>query len=176
MVLFGLFKIFFMIGAFSFGGGVAMIPIIEREVVEKRKWLDEAEFLDALTIAQSCPGVLAANISIYTGYKIKGIAGALSCLLGAISPAFIILVLVSKYFYAVRTNPLTEKIFIGVRPAVCAIIIVGILNISKKMNLKIHHYIVASLVCFGISYMNISAVWFIIAGAIFGLLHYTKKN
>ena len=90
-----LFYTFFKIGAFTFGGGWAMISIIEKEVVDKHKWLNKNEFLDALAISQSLPGILAVNISILTGNKLKGVRGSIAATLGTVLPSFILILLIA---------------------------------------------------------------------------------
>lgn len=116
-MLLKMFLTFFKIGAFTFGGGYAMIPIIQEEIVNKRKWIDENEFLDAIAVAQGSPGPVAVNTSIYVGYRVGGLAGALMCLLGTILPSFFIILVVAKFFYQYRNNPILDKVFLGIRPA-----------------------------------------------------------
>lgn len=91
------FKIFFKIGAFTLGGGYAMIPIIESEVVDKQKWISKEQFLDLIAVAQSCPGVFAVNISIFIGYKLRKTPGALCCSVGAVLPSFLIILMIALF-------------------------------------------------------------------------------
>ena len=104
-MLFKMFTTFFLIGGFTIGGGIAMIPVIEKEIVTKKKWLTIEEFLDVIAIAQSTPGVLTANMSMYIGYKIKGVKGAAVCLIGAVTPSISIIMLIARFFYRFRENP-----------------------------------------------------------------------
>ena len=124
------FKTFFKIGAFTFGGGYAMIPIIESEIVEKRKWISKDEFVDLIAVAQSCPGVFAINLSTFIGYKIKRVPGAICTTLATALPSFIIILLIALFFHSFQDNPVVESIFKGIRPAVVALIAVPTWNMA----------------------------------------------
>ena len=97
------FGIFFKIGAFTIGGGYAMVPLIENEIVTKRKWIAQEDFIDLLAISQSAPGILAVNISIFIGYKLRGIRGSIITALGTILPSFIIILLSPCSFTVSKT-------------------------------------------------------------------------
>jgi len=97
------FGIFFKIGAFTIGGGYAMVPLIENEIVTKRNWISKDDFIDLLAIAQSAPGILAVNISIFIGYKLRGIRGSLVTALGTVLPSFVIILAIAMFFHC-RTN------------------------------------------------------------------------
>lgn len=116
------FGIFFKIGAFTIGGGYAMVPLIENEIVTKRKWIAQEDFIDLLAISQSAPGILAVNISIFIGYKLRGIRGSIVTALGTILPSFIIILAIALFFHSFKDNPIVERIFKGIRPAVVALI------------------------------------------------------
>ena len=130
-----LFTTFFKIGMFTLGGGYAMIPIIEAEVVDKYKWVQREEFLDLIAIAQSCPGVFAINISIFIGYKMKGVPGAIVTALGTALPSFVIILLIAMFFHRFQDNPIVAAIFRGIRPAVVALIAVPTFNLAKSANI-----------------------------------------
>ena len=127
-----LFTTFFKIGMFTLGGGYAMIPIIEAEVVDKHKWVTKEEFLDLIAIAQSCPGVFAANISIFIGYRLKKVRGAVLSCLGTCLPSFLIILLIAMFFHRFQDNPVVASIFRGIRPAVVALIAVPTFNLAKS--------------------------------------------
>jgi len=127
-----LFTTFFKIGMFTLGGGYAMIPIIEAEVVDKHKWVTKEEFLDLIAIAQSCPGVFAANISIFIGYRLKKVPGAIITCLGTCLPSFLIILLIAMFFHRFQENPVVASIFRGIRPAVVALIAVPTFNLAKS--------------------------------------------
>ena len=130
--MFKLFSTFFKIGMFTLGGGYAMIPIIEAEVVDKHKWVTKEEFLDLIAIAQSCPGVFAANISIFIGYRLKKVRGAVLSCLGTCLPSFLIILLIAMFFHRFQDNPVVASIFRGIRPAVVALIAVPTFNLAKS--------------------------------------------
>lgn len=134
---FSLFSTFFKIGAFTLGGGYAMIPIIEREVVEKHQWIEKEEFLDLIAIAQSCPGVFAINISTFIGYKLGKIKGALCSAAGTALPSFIIILLIAMFFHHFMDVAWVAAMFRGIRPAVVALIAVPTFNLAKSSNITL---------------------------------------
>ena len=127
-----LFSSFLKIGAFTFGGGWAMIPIIEREMVDKKQWIKREDFIDSLAIAQSLPGILAVNISILVGNKLRGVKGSLVAALGTILPSFLIILAIAIWFVQVYDNPVIERIFKGIRPAVVALIVSPVLTTARN--------------------------------------------
>ena len=127
-----LFQTFFKIGAFTLGGGYAMIPIIESEVVDKHQWIEKDEFLDLIAIAQSCPGVFAINISTFVGYKLKGRWGAFCTSLGAALPSFLIILGIAMFFHQFMHVGWIAAMFRGIRPAVVALIAVPTFNLAKR--------------------------------------------
>ncbi len=130
------FTTFFKIGMFTLGGGYAMIPIIETEVVDKRKWVSKEEFLDLIAIAQSCPGVFAINISTFIGYKLRRVRGALACAVGTALPSFLIILLIAMFFHQFEDNPVVAAIFRGIRPAVVALIAVPTFNLARSAKIS----------------------------------------
>ena len=130
-----LFSVFFKIGAFTFGGGWAMISIIEKEVVDNKKWLTREEFVDALAVSQSLPGILAVNISIYTGNKLRSLRGAIAATLGTVMPSFMIILAIAIFFSQVYENPAVIAIFNGIRPAVVALIVIPVFSTAKAAKL-----------------------------------------
>jgi chromate transporter len=118
------FRTFFKIGLFTIGGGYAMIPLIEAEVVDKHKWIAKDDFLDLLAIAQTCPGIFAVNMSIFIGYKLRGVKGSITTALGTVLPSFLIILAIALFFQQFRDNKTVEAIFKGIRPAVVALIAV----------------------------------------------------
>ena len=100
-----IFVSFLKIGMFTFGGGYAMLPLIERELITKRKWIEQKEFLDLLTLAQSVPGPIAVNTAVFVGYKVRGLRGAAAALLGTVTPSFVIILVIAIFFAGIRQNP-----------------------------------------------------------------------
>lgn len=133
-----LFLSFFKIGAFTFGGGWAMISIIEKEIVDRRNWLEREEFLDLLAVAQSLPGILAVNISASVGDKLRGMRGAVLAALGTILPSFMIILAIAIFLTPdlIKTNETLNAIFRGIRPAVVALIIAPVLTGAKTAGIN----------------------------------------
>ncbi|MBP3251153.1 MAG: chromate transporter [Prevotella sp.] len=131
-----LIKTFFKIGMFTLGGGYAMIPMIEAEVVDKHRWISKEEFLDLIAIAQSCPGVFAINVSTFIGYKLRKVRGALACAVGTALPSFLIILLIAMFFHQFKDNPVVAAIFRGIRPAVVALIAVPTFNLARSAKLS----------------------------------------
>lgn len=139
-ILADLFLTFAKIGAFTFGGGWAMISLIEREVVVKHKWIERTEFLDLLAVAQSLPGILAVNISVVVGDKLRGLSGSIAAAVGAIIPSFIIILAIAMFLSpeTIITNPTLTAIFKGIRPVVVALIVAPVITTARAggINLK----------------------------------------
>lgn len=131
------FKTFLKIGAFTIGGGYAMIPLIEAEVVDKHRWIERKEFLDLIAVAQSCPGVFAVNISIFIGYKLWRTPGAIVTTLGTTLPSFIAILLIALCFHQFKDNEIIASIFRGIRPAVVALIAVPTYNMAKAAKISL---------------------------------------
>ena len=131
--MFKLFLTFLKIGAFTFGGGYAMVPLIEDELVTKQNLLTQQEFIDYLSIAQSYPGVLGANISILLGYRLYKIPGVLVCTLGSILPSFCIVLVLSYFYFNNQSSDILNGFFSGVNPVVIALILYSFVNIFNKL-------------------------------------------
>lgn len=173
-----MFLIFFKIGAFTFGGGYAMIPIIQNEIVNKYKWIDEDEFLDALSLTQASPGPVAVNTSIYVGYKLRKIPGALVCTLGTVLPSFIIISIIARFFTQFRGNEIIEKVFMGVRPAIVSLILAAVVKLFKS-SIKGDIYrklIISLLTIVAIVFLEISPIWIVLSGAILSVIYNKAKT
>ena len=172
------FGLFSKIGVFTIGGGYAMVPLIEEEIVEKRKWIAKEDCIDLLAISQSTPGILAVNISIFIGYKLRGIRGSIVTTLGTILPSFLIILAIAMFFHNFKDNPIVERIFKGIRPAVVALIAAPTFSMAKSA--KVNRYnvwipIVSALI---IWLLGFSPIWVIIiagvGGYLYGRLHHPK--
>lgn len=127
-----LFLIFLRIGGFTFGGGYAMLPLIEKELVEERKWLSGQDFLDIIAVIQGIPGIIAINSSLFIGYKLRGILGALSCVLGISLPPIFIITLIAEFLLNLQHNALIVSLFTGIRACVVVIIFWAGYRMGKK--------------------------------------------
>ncbi len=163
-----LFCSFLKIGIFTFGGGYAMIPIIQAEVITRKGWIKEQEFLDLLTLAQSAPGPISLNTAVFVGYKMYGYRGALSSLAGVVLPSFTILLLVAMFFSQIRENPIVDAAFRGMQPIVVAIMLAPILGFTKGMHWTL--IALAAAITMVIWYFGVSPIYLLVAGAVAGLL------
>ncbi|PIM75113.1 chromate transporter [Fusobacterium polymorphum] len=171
-----IFILFFKIGAFTIGGGYAMLSLIEDEIVNKKKWLDHEEFLDGMAIAQSTPGVLAVNISLITGYKIAGFLGMFAGMLGAVLPSFFIVLFLSQVLLAYRNHPIVVAIFNGVKPAVTALILISVYRIGKSANINRYNFVIPLIVAVLINRFGVSPIVIIISTMILGNIFYILKE
>lgn len=172
-----IFTCFAKIGAFTIGGGYAMIPIIQREVVEKNKWISEEDFLDVLAISQSAPGILAVNISIFLGYRLRGTRGSIVATLGSALPSFLIILLIAMFFTGYQDNPAVVSIFKGIRPVVVSLIAVPMINMAKKAKLNIYTGILAAATALLIVFLNVSPLYILlVTGVIFTTVTTWRKR
>ena len=169
---------FMKIGAFTFGGGWAMISIIEREIVDNHKWIEKDEFLDLLAIAQAMPGILAVNIAVVIGDRLKGVKGSMSAAFGTILPSFVIILAIAIFLTpeTIKNNDVLTRIFKGIRPAVVALIIAPVITTARaaKINWKtvIIPVTVAALIYSGLPVVS-NPILYIIFGGIGGYIYYT---
>ena len=161
------FKTFFKIGIFTLGGGYAMIPLIEEEVVNRHKWVDKDEMLDLIAIAQSCPGVFAINISIFIGYKLRKTRGAIATALGTALPSFLIILAIALFFHQFEDNRVIAAMFKGIRPAVVALIAVPTFNLARRAQLNRYTLWIPIVSALAIWLLGVSPIWIIlIAGSV----------
>lgn len=172
-----LFLTFLKIGVGTIGGGYAMLPLIQREVVD-RGWLSKEDFIDLFSVAQSLPGIFAVNISIFVGYKLKKNMGSVICALGTILPSFVIILLIATFFTQVQDNEWVEKIFKGLRPAVVALIAVPCITTARSIKLNYLTMIIPIVAALLIWMGGVSPVWIILAAIAGGLVYglKIKKN
>lgn len=162
------FGIFFKIGAFTIGGGYAMVPLIENEIVTKRNWISKDDFIDLLAIAQSAPGILAVNISIFIGYKLRGIRGSLVTALGTVLPSFVIILAIAMFFHNFKDNPIVERIFKGIRPAVVALIAAPTFSMAKSARVNRYTLWIPVVSALLIWLLGFSPIWIIITAGVGG--------
>ncbi len=175
-----LFITFMKIGAFTFGGGWAMISIIEREVVERHKWIPRDEFLDLLAVAQSMPGILAVNISVVVGDRLRGLKGSIAAAVGGILPSFTLILLIAVFLTpdTIKNNEIISRIFKGIRPAVVALIVAPVLTTARAAGITWKTVLipvgVALLIYSGLPVIS-SPLVFISLGAVCGYVYYARR-
>ena len=167
-----LFLTFFKIGAFTFGGGYAMLPLIQREVVNVKNWLSEDEFGDVLAVTQSAPGALAVNSSVFIGYNLSGLPGATVAVLGSVLPSFFIILVVATFFTQFSSQPIVQRMFYGIRPAVVALIAYAVLKLGKNILVTSLGYFIALAVLLLHLLFGISPIQNIFLAAIAGVVHH----
>ena len=169
-----LFFSFFKVGLFTFGGGYAMLPLLKAEVVQKQKWITEDELLDYFSIGQCTPGIIAVNVSTFCGYKLRGILGAVVSTFAVVLPSVIIISLIASILKMFVDNQVVAHAFSGIRVGVCALILVLVIDMCKKVykqsqNKKLHFSILlvsAVLLVF----TNISAVFVVLTALAIGFV------
>ena len=166
-----LFSTFFKIGAFTLGGGYAMLSMVEKAVVDQKKWISSDEFWDLIAIVQSLPGVFAVNTALYVGHKIAGKRGAVAAMLGAITPSIVIILLLATIFREYRDLPVVERIFKGIRPCVVALILAPSLRMIKSAKITWKTAIIPIAAVLLIWWLKVSPAYVILA-AIAGSLIY----
>ena len=138
-----------------------MIPIIEREML-RRQWVAPEEIDDVVVLAQSAPGLLAVNMAIFAGYKIRGIKGSIAATIGAVLPSFIMILLIAMFFTAFRENSIVQRIFQGLRPVAIALILVPAVNMALKSRTKWWAWVLTAATIFLVAFLRVSAVWIIL--------------
>lgn len=178
-----LFITFFKIGAFTFGGGWAMISIIEKEIVYRHHWVEKEEFLDLLAMVQVLPGILAVNISVAVGDRLKGRKGSVYAALGTILPSFLMILAIAIFLTpdTINGSPVLTSIFKGIRPAVVALIISPVISTARaaKINLRtlIIPVVVAVMIWSKLPVVSNPILWVILGGAGgYLLLHKSMSN
>lgn len=175
-IYFEAFSIFFKIGAFTIGGGYAMVPLIENEIVTKRNWLAKDDFIDLLAISQSSPGILAVNISIFIGYRLKGVMGSIVTALGTVLPSFLIILAIALFFHNFKDNTVVERIFKGIRPAVVALIAAPTFSMAKSAKINRYNLWIPVVSALLIWLLGFSPIWIIIAAGVGGFLYGRKTK
>ena len=162
------FCTFFRIGLFTLGGGYAMIPLIEEEVVNKKQWVSKEEMLDLIAIAQSCPGVFAINIATFIGYKLNKVRGAIATTIGTALPSFLIILAIAMFFSQFKDNRVVAAIFQGIRPAVVALIAVPTFRLGQRAKLNKFTIWIPVACALAIWGLGVSPIWIIIIAALAG--------
>jgi len=170
-----MFFTFFKIGSFTFGGGYAMIPLIETEVVTKKKWISKDDFLDIVVISQTFPGALVVNTSIFIGYRIGGLLGAVIGLLGVVLPSFFIILCIAVFFIKFRDYYYVDLIFKGISAAVPMLILIAVVSLSKSLKINYVNLIIILVTIASITFFNVHPVLVILLSGLYGVIFLGKK-
>ncbi len=170
-ILWDLFATFFRIGAFTFGGGYAMLSLIQREVVDNKKWATDEEVLDYYAVAQCTPGVIAVNTATFVGYKQKGVLGAFAATFGVVFPSLIIITAIASVLQNFMEYTVVQHIFGGIRVAVAVLIVNAVITMGKK-SVKDILCAVLAVLSFTVSiiFPDLSPVFVVLAAALVGLV------
>lgn len=167
--LFKLFYTFFIIGSITFGGGYAMLPFFEREIVDKNKWVSISEILDYYSIAQCTPGIIAVNVSTFIGYKERGVKGAIAATLGIVFPSLIIITTIAMVLNNYIENVYVARALVGIKISVCALLLQSIIKLSKKSIIDKVSFIIFLLMILILFVFNLSIILIVVLGIILGL-------
>ena len=172
-----IFAVFAKIGAFTIGGGYAMIPIIQDEMA-RRGWISEDELPDIVALSQSAPGVMAVNISIFAGYRLRGIKGSIAATLGSITPSFLIILAIAMAFSAFQDNPWVVRAFKGIRPVVISLIAVPMVRMAKKSCRTWWAWLVAIAALVLVAFLNVSPIYILLVVMVIGfsVAYYKEKR
>lgn len=162
----------FKVGAFSFGGGYAMIPLIKKEIIDIHHWLSVDQFLDIIAISQMTPGPIAINAATFVGYKVGGFWGSAAATIGVTSPSFLIIIILALLIIRYRHLPWLDAFFKGVRPAVIALIVQAAYSVGKSSFTGIKDMLVAAVVFVGLYLLKINPLIIIVMAAILGIVIY----
>ncbi|MBQ7123965.1 MAG: chromate transporter [Oscillospiraceae bacterium] len=174
--LFELFLAFARIGGLTFGGGYAMLPMLQREVVENKGWATEEELMDYYAVGQCVPGVIAVNTAVFVGSKVKGFAGAVAASLGVISPSIVIIVAIAAFIQSFSDLPVVQNAFAGIRVGVCVLILTSVIKLFKKAVIDKFTFALFAIV-FGLSiFTDISPILFVLIAAVGGILVHILKG
>lgn len=166
-----MFLTFAKIGSFTIGGGYAMIQMMEKEVVDNKQWLTREEFMDTLVVAQSTPGLFAIDMASHIGWKLKGVKGGIVGALATAVPSIIAILLIAIFFQTFKDNVYVEKIFMGIRPCVVALILTPCISMARKAKLNKKNWWLPVAIALLIACVGISPIFCILAGGIGGYLY-----
>ena len=176
MTYFNLFLIFFKVGLFSFGGGYAILPLMQHEVVDVNKWISFQEFMDIVAVSQITPGPISINLATYVGYRIGGTIGSTIATTSVVLPSFFIVLFLSQILLAYGNHPIVVAIFNGVKPAITALILISVYRIGKSANINRYNFVIPLIVAVLIKYFGVSPILIIIATMILGNIFYILKE
>ena len=168
--LWTLFVSFAQIGGLTFGGGYAMLPMLQREVVEQHGWATEEELTDYFAIGQCTPGVIAVNTATFVGYKTRGIGGGICATLGVITPSLVIITLIAAFLQNFSDHPIVQDAFAGIQVCVCVLILRAVEKLWKKSVVDRPALVICLLVFFGSVLLDLSPVVFVLAAGVAGVL------
>ncbi|AKL96800.1 chromate transport protein ChrA [Clostridium aceticum] len=174
--LWQLYMIFFRMGAFTFGGGYAMLPILQKEIVEERNWATDEEIIDCYAIGQCTPGIIAVNTATFIGYRQKGLLGGIIATLGMVSPSIVIITTIATFFQRFQDYAIVQHAFGGIRVVVVALIVQAVIKMWQQSIKNWFGIGLFALSFFLIIFIKLSPIFIVIIAAISGCVLRTKKE
>ena len=165
-----LFLAFARIGGLTFGGGYAMLPMLQREVVENKGWAAEAELMDYYAVGQCIPGVIAVNTAVFVGSKVKGLIGAIAASLGVVAPSLVIIVAIAAFIQSFSELEIVQNAFAGIRVAVCVLIFTAVVKLFKKAIIDKFTFALFAVVFLLSIFVDVSPIIFVVAAAVLGII------
>ena len=164
-----LFLAFAKVGVLTFGGGYAMLPILQREVAENKGWVTEAELMDYYAVGQCIPGVIASNTAVFIGNKIKGLAGAVAASLGVVTPSLLIIIIIAAFIQSFSDLEIVQNAFAGIRVGVCVLIFTAVAKLFKKAIVDKFTFVLFGAVLLLSVFTDISPIVFVVLAAVLGI-------
>lgn len=172
IILFELFKSFFKIGAFSFGGGYAMLPLIEKEVIDVHSWISSSEFIDIIAISEMTPGPIAINSATFLGYKVAGVMGSAVATFGVALPSFIVMSLIYMFVDKFKNSPQMEWVFRGIRPVVLGMIASAAVSVGRSAFIDIKAVLISFAVFYIVTFKKVNPIFVLVMAGIAGVILY----
>ncbi|MBS4025494.1 MAG: chromate transporter [Clostridia bacterium] len=167
-----LFISFFKIGAFSFGGGYAMLPLIEEEVIHTHNWITSAEYIDILAIAEMTPGPIAINSATFLGYRVYGVLGSIVATLGVVLPSFIVMTLIFMFIVRFKNSPYVNWVFKGIRPVVIGLIAAAAVSVGRTSLVDYKAFIMAVGIFYFVTFRKLNPILAIVLSGVLGIILY----
>jgi len=169
--LWQLFWSFFKIGTFTIGGGYAMIPLMEKELVDRHRWLTAEEFMDILTLSQTMPGIFAANMATHVGWRLRGFSGAAVAVIGNVLMPILIILAMAAGLHYLQGNAVVEAVFKGVRPVVVALIAAPVFRMARAAEISRYNFWIPIVAALLIWLLGVSPIWIILIAGVGGYLY-----
>lgn len=167
-----LFISFFKIGAFSFGGGYAMLPLIEEEIIQVHGWLTSTEFIDILAVSEMTPGPIAINSATFLGYKVAGVVGSITATIAVVLPSFIVMSLIIHFIAKFKNTPYVEWIFSGIRPVVLGLIASAAISVGKNAFVDIKSVFIGIFLFYIVSFKKFNPILAVVVAGVLGVVLY----
>jgi len=171
-----MFLTFARVGVLTFGGGYAMLPILQAEVVEKKKWITNEEMMDFYAIGQCLPGLIAVNTASFIGQKLKGVKGGYACALGVVFPSLVIITIIAAFISGFSELPVVRNAFAGIRVCVCVLILNAVVKLWKKAIVDWKTFVIFAVVFAGSTFTEINPILFVVAAALTGIALSVKRG